>query len=963
MRTFHARRLTPALLLSGLLAFGLGACNGDNLFVNAPGGGSGSGSGTADTTPPTVDLQFPTSGATLTVGDSVFAQARVADNRALASVTFSGYAVRGDPSLGTADTVAKFTAKTVDLTVAGRAVLDTVVARYLNATADTVAERVVIRALARDTAGNTALDTAVITAQGANAQLPTVQIQFPTDSATVAVSDSVFTQVRVTDGQGIRTVVLEGFALRGDPNLGTQTRVERFAPKTIDLSNLGRAVRDTVLTRYLLATADSVTERQVYIVATATNAAGLSEADTVVIGIGGPRVTITAPAPGATFGAGTVVPVRLSASDRISSIIALRLRGSGAFAFDTTLTLSAPAASVDTAINVQVPNGVSGTLQLDATATSGARIVGTARPVNITITGPVQDVTPPRVSFSVTVPQRAEPTDSFSVAVTGVDETRVDSVGVSMVARFRNNAGRDTTVYLTRRVDAQSSTFRFGLSTLPLATTDTATLRLEVTAFAKDGAGNCGAAVTPNTVQSLPCQSGPAGSITTGSPGALSTIAIVRGLTVGTAARDVLADLKSDGRNVFVSNFDRNRVEVLPITGTSFTTPISVGSQPWGLAVGRNNDTLYVANSGGTNISVVGLVSGLREVRRIETSNMLLYDVAYDVQKDTATSVTPVDYSDRPQFLEQISTGQVLYSTEPTGTRPDGTIRIYDASKNTSDALNRGPEIFTQYASTVKGKAIVVNALSAALAPGGLVTVCPRRVRPTDPDPACFSGFVSRVSARLDTLRAAGETDTRLDLGADITTVGLSDTTFVAVSRNHSTIAFGEGARDPGRIFLFQVGSGGALQGSSVGTTDLVGNAAERVIGLGLNGDGTLGVARGTQVYYFKNNLRLQGVAQSGAPSGGAALDPRNTNYPTDDGYRVSFVSGITTEGLPYIDIIDTYTFRSRRRIFIRDRVTGTLIVVPVAAGDPEAGTLALRLFALTQSGVVRIGLTSADLQ
>jgi hypothetical protein len=30
-----------------------------------------------------------------------------------------------------------------------------------------------------------------------------------------------------------------------------------------------------------------------------------------------------------------------------------------------------------------------------------------------------------------------------------------------------------------------------------------------------------------------------------------------------------------------------------------------VGSQPWGLAFGNSNDTLYVANSGGTNLSRV----------------------------------------------------------------------------------------------------------------------------------------------------------------------------------------------------------------------------------------------------------------------------------------------------------------------------------------------------------------------
>ena len=41
-----------------------------------------------------------------------------------------------------------------------------------------------------------------------------------------------------------------------------------------------------------------------------------------------------------------------------------------------------------------------------------------------------------------------------------------------------------------------------------------------------------------------------------------------------------------------------------------------------------------------------------------------------------------------------------------------------------------------------------------------------------------------------------------------IASIALTDTTFVAVSRDNSTIAFGEGAVDPGRVFLFTTDSG-----------------------------------------------------------------------------------------------------------------------------------------------------------
>ncbi|MDB4947581.1 MAG: hypothetical protein JWM27_230 [Gemmatimonadetes bacterium] len=952
----------PAAALALLATGALAACDGSNAFRTPTGPGGTTGK---DQTVPTVDVQFPTASAAVLVGDSVFTQVRVHDDKALASVQISGFSVRGNPNLGTAQRVDRFATKTVDLTAAGRTVTDTVVARYLIATADTVPEtQVYVVATARDTAGNTSADTTLISIQGRNVQKPTVRITFPADSATVAIGDSLFTQFRVTDGLGVAGVRVEGFVLRGDPSLGTQTRVSRFVTKTIDLTGVGHAVRDTTLTRYLLSAADSVPEHGVLLVVTATNASGQVSADTVAVNIGGPRVTLVSPLQGATFAAGTSIPVHLTAADRFDLVSSVRVRATGAFTADTTLTLRIPAATVDTTILLLVPASASGAATLDATTTSGARIVGQARPVGIIISATSVDRTPPRVSFSVATQPRAEVTDSFGVTVTGTDETRVDSVGTTVKVSYRNAAGHDTVATLSQRVAASTGTFKFALASLGLSTLDTASVTIDVTAFAKDGAANCGAAVTPNSVQSLPCVAGAGGAVGTGGPGAQSTFLVVRGLTVAARTGDLFADLVSDGRLVFASNFNQNRVEVLPVTAQAFGTPISVGSQPWGLAIGRTGDSLYVANSGGTNISVVGLaLAPYVETRRIRTPDATLFDVAYDVPTDTVKTVTMLDYSDRPQFLGQVSTGQLIYSTKPTPTRSDGTVRIYDAAKDTTYALNRGPEIFTSYADLKQSKAVGVNALSVTPFAGGKIQVCPRRVSPLGTDPACVLNFVSLVSDSLTRLRAAGLTDTRLDLGVEAGSIGLSDTTFVATSRDHSTIAFGEGVRDPGRILLFKV-TGSGLVGSNRETADLVGNAAERVIGLGLNQDGSLGVARGSQVYFFESVLRLQGVVQSGSPAGGAALHPENTAYPASDGKRIGFASGIdATTGAPYVDVIDTYSFRSLRRVFTRDVVTGTLIAIPVAPGDPEAATVALRLFALTRTGVVRISLRASDMQ
>src|SRR5690606_34700559 len=220
-------------------------------------------------------------------------------------------------------------------------------------------------------------------------------------------------------------------------------------------------------------------------------------------------------------------------------------------------------------------------------------------------------------------------------------------------------------------------------------------------------------------------------------------------------------------------------------------------------------------------------------------------------------SMAEHDYSDRPQFLGQVESGRLVYSTKPTAASSDGTIRIFDARRDTTAGYNRGSEVLTQYArdGRAEGKGVVVNALEVD-ALDGLLYVRPRRLRAGDPDPAPISGVPDSVAVQLNALRVAEQTDTRIDFYLDIVDVGLSDTTFVAVSGDHGAIAFGEGAANPGRVFYFRDRQEG-LEGFTVNTDDLVGNAADRVVGLALNGDGSLGVARGAESYFFDPSLQL----------------------------------------------------------------------------------------------------------
>lgn len=253
----------------------------------------------------------------------------------------------------------------------------------------------------------------------------------------------------------------------------------------------------------------------------------------------------------------------------------------------------------------------------------------------------------------------------------------------------------------------------------------------------------------------------------------------------------------------------------------------------------------------------------------------------------------------------------------------------------------------------------MVNALAAEVQ-GKTLVVCPRRLNAGMPDPPCIRGNdVFAVADSLRKLRLQRLTDTRFDVETSLASVGLSDTTFIAVSRDASTIAFGEGARSPGRVLLFQERAG-TLTGSSVETSDLVRNAAERVVGLALNHDGSLGGARGQEAYFFRDNLRLQGVGLTGEPSGGLAFHPEHDAYPaTPTGTRLAFISGIDDNGSPFVDVFDTFNFVRVQRIFVRQRVIGSMVAIR-RAGSPNS---ALRVYALIEGGLLELDLTASDLR
>jgi len=75
-----------------------------------------------------------------------------------------------------------------------------------------------------------------------------------------------------------------------------------------------------------------------------------------------------------------------------------------------------------------------------------------------------------------------------------------------------------------------------------------------------------------------------------------------------TGLTDMLTDTVR--QRAYIANPGLNRIEVLDMRTRQLLTPIAVGQLPRAMAFGADNNTLYVANSGGENISIVDLNAG-----------------------------------------------------------------------------------------------------------------------------------------------------------------------------------------------------------------------------------------------------------------------------------------------------------------------------------------------------------------
>ena len=801
---------------------------------------------------------------------------------------------------------------------------------------------------------------------------PFIRIDTPTVGRLINVGDSILVVVRAIDDRKLGSIQITGFKLIGDPNLGTLQRIVRYTPTGAPLGGevFRPGLTDTLIRRYLKpAVPVDTTVDSLLIEAILIDSAG--NRDTAITRINlvtGPRVSILTPTPNDSFPRGFQMSVgtRVLSNDGVASL-AIRIQGEPTWPtlLDTTINRTYPAGTRDVqdtgSVLIPTDAPLRGRITISANAVDVNRNPGSATPVIVFVRAP--GTLAPRVTQ--VVPAKLEYTDSVTVSATGDGITAVgvivrDSVGnvlsrdsVTFLAPFNANRVARVPVSLTLAHQGQ---------------------RVSVISFAWDNNA------PPRIGYSIP--SGTTTPISIEANAQIDTSIIAHGRTFALPRNGVAGDLAVDllRGNVFVSNTGFNLVEVWNNGTKTFTqSGVAVGALPWGLFVSNNPDILLVANSGATTISRVcinpaacpGGVIAENLAARIRTRETIIFNVQYTRDETTGrirlNRQPDIAYSDRPQYVVQSEGGRVFFSTRPTPSATPGTLRWIDPALPFPD-----PQQIHNYGTGLPG----VGSLTYAIFNADSI-----RIGVTPPNSLLSDtlyiydhpyGQLGPTIVGVDSIPLQAEADVNglgsdvdLQLNLDVSSLGLTDTTFVATSGDRRWIGFGEGnTGGTGRIMMVNDPAPLAVPGffsPAVTVTDIVHNASEKVYGIAIDLTGLQVTAHGAQTYVASLDvpwhLRLDGVYDSFDNGAGVAYHPQAQSTLSANANRVLFTA--TSSGV--IEIVDVAHYNNRGRLTTKGNFYGPLRATGPLPGDPP--DVVLKLYGLSDAGLVVIDVRAADIK
>jgi hypothetical protein len=751
---------------------------------------------------------------------------------------------------------------------------------------------------------------------------------------------------------------IEGVALRGDPNVGTDTLVTRFTKRSLTIPNRP----DTTMARFLYVIKSDSTTEDALLIVTATDSSGNKGADTTTIRLSaGPKLTINAPTAGATSSIGKSITIQIKASDP-QGVRVVGWRTSGVLTRADSIIIGGSALP-DTVVftdTLTIPSGTAtGNLTITGFAVdSTGDPSSTAAGVTITVASAASDVTPPLVTFTVT--PRLEVDDSITVHAT-------DASGITRIGFVVRPEGS------TAVVAADSVTFsgnQTDITTrlrLKLDTVSTYPRLLTVEAFAVDSIGNRGLSSATGT------------PIAGNGVANKDTVTVVAGKTFPLPNGGQIGDaVYSKNRNeLYLTNLLLNRLEVFNVGSSSFLAGgIQVGSRPLGLALwprdtlGNYGDTVIVANSGGTNLSIVDVLNRV-ERRRHRLPNYLVEKVKTAIDPNNSAvvvNITQFDFSDRPQYVGAVCRGGTgcpggvvaVYSTTPTPgqSNPDKGYLAWENLDTTAAPLTRGHFFW-----------------ELAVGPASLATDTLQIIAVRDPAPGVL---------RRDTILGGA-----VGIMADFNQLTLQDTTYVRNSGDFNHAVMGEGGGTNvsfARAFAFDsrvgltaiAGTGcssgnGALlsvvlscsgqedRGVSPGiyVRDFISNRSSRVFAVATNFNGRTNFIRADSIYVMDYTLRQAGLLQIGGSNPGMDVHPSNTFDATTRGSSGVGGNGNPNSRLiyaarpdPNISVFDSYWYGEVAQIPVRDAIIGPIRLALDALGQQV-------LVGVTANGIVVVPLTT----
>jgi hypothetical protein len=610
-------------------------------------------------------------------------------------------------------------------------------------------------------------------------------------------------------------------------------------------------------------------------------------------------VTITSPVTGSTVVIGKSTVIGVSGTSKVK-VQWLGYQTSGAFTIADSVLLPSPLAdSAAKQLTMKVPATIeAGSVTLIPFIIDSLGNRGLGSPITLKVQVATGVKADPIVSFGSD--KRVEVNDTL--LVTAIDTTGSGITGIGY--EIMDVAGGTAVVQDSMTSDGSSTSLpqRFNLK-IPSTIVPPFPKTLYVKAFA----------VTVNGARAY-------AKLASGID-RVDTLTVVAGVTRQVPNGGTIADaIYHRGHDrLYLTNIDRNELEVFNLADSTFKKPIAVGSRPWGIAAwprnpsaGTYGDTLLVANSGGTNISYVNLNDASvlspegREVYRYPLPHIRVSTVRTVGASgpNVTISKTPYDFSDRPQFLAPTCRSA---SPVPLGMQCDQLVLVYSTTPTpgqTSPFPNRGTVRYENL-TTKSSHFFFEQAMGQTSGSADSLEIdrfgvnCDRNGQHCDAGPdSVLVPYQQVVSITPHLPSSVTDTVTKPDtvfysVVAQVTQVAFRDSTFVRGSGNFAHAILGEGGPVQGsRVIGFNAAFGldstltaanGVVRRLPIPvvdrgvsppeqTADFIANTFARVGGVAINFDGSLAAVRADSIYVINQGLRLLGTFQT-ATSGNPGFD------------------------------------------------------------------------------------------